>query len=163
VPISDYLRNLRAKIGHDMVFMPGIAAVVLDRDGRVLLQRSRDSGLWGIIGGTPDPGEPLAQAVTREIEEETSIHAHVDRLVGVFTEVPTVYPNHDVVQYMAFVFACSVLSGEPRINDDESHAVSFFELTALPDDLMARHRFYIEAALRHTPSASYFSQGLLRS
>jgi 8-oxo-dGTP pyrophosphatase MutT (NUDIX family) len=156
MPISEYLRGLRAKIGHEYVFMPGVAAVVFNHEGKVLLQRSRDSGLWGIIGGTPDPGEEPAAAAVREIEEETSIKAEAVRLVGVFTEVPTHYPNGDVVQYMAFVFACCALSGDPRVNDDESHAVAYVDYNELPDDLLARHRFYIDLAVQEQRRAQYF-------
>ncbi|MBX3081555.1 MAG: NUDIX domain-containing protein [Anaerolineae bacterium] len=159
MPISEYLRNIRAKIGHDYVFMPGVAAVVFNHEGKILLQRSRDSGLWGIIGGTPDPGEPPAEAAVREIYEETSVRARVDRLVGVFTEVHTHYPNGDIVQYVGIVFVCHAVEGEPRINDDESHAVGFYDPNTLPDDLLARHRFYIELAIQNRREAYYFFDG----
>ena len=159
VPISDYMRNIRDKVGHDFVFMPGVAAVVFNHEGKVLLQRSRDSGMWGVIGGTPDPGEHPAQAVLREVYEETSVHAGVDRLVGVFTEVNTNYPNGDVVQYVGLVFACHAIEGEPRINDDESHAVGYYDTNDLPDDLLARHRFYIDLAIQDRREAFYFFDG----
>jgi 8-oxo-dGTP pyrophosphatase MutT (NUDIX family) len=159
VPISDYMRNIRAKVGHDYVFMPGVAAVVFNHESKVLLQRSRDSGMWGVIGGTPDPGEQPAHAAVREIFEETSVTAAVDRLVGVFTEVPTHYPNGDEVQYVGIVFACHLVEGEPRINDDESHAVGFYDTNDLPDDLLARHRFYIELAIQDRREAFYFFDG----
>jgi 8-oxo-dGTP pyrophosphatase MutT (NUDIX family) len=163
MPISDYLRGLRAKIGHDFVFMPGVAAVVFRYDGKILLQRSRDSGLWGVIGGTPDPGEEPAAAARREIQEETGLTAEIERLVGVFTEANTHYPNGDVVQYIAFVFACRAASGDPRVNDDESHAVGFFGYDDLPDDLLARHRFYINLAIQERPQAQYFFDNKLNT
>jgi 8-oxo-dGTP pyrophosphatase MutT (NUDIX family) len=159
VPISDYLRNVRAKVGHDYVFMPGVAAIVFNHEGKILLQRSRDSGMWGIIGGTPDPGEAPAQAAVREIFEETNVKASVDRLIGVFTEVHTHYPNGDVVQYVAIVFLSHALEGEPRINDDESYAVGYYDTNFLPDDLLARHRFYIELAIQNRREAFYFFDG----
>lgn len=159
--ISEYLRNLRTKIGHDLVFMPGVAGIVFNDENQILLQRSRDSGLWGIIGGSPEPGETPADSIVREIEEETNVKAVVQHLVGVFTEVPTHYPNHDMVQYVAIVFVCKAISGEPLINDDESLAVGYFDPNEMPDDLLARHRNYIDLAVRNRPYSYFIFDGKL--
>ena len=44
MPISPYMRDLRAKIGHDVLLQPGVAAVIFNADGHVLLQRRSDNG-----------------------------------------------------------------------------------------------------------------------
>lgn len=155
--ISDYLKQLRAKIGNDQVFMPGVAGIVFNHENKILLQRSRDSGLWGLVGGSIDPGEAPTTSVVREILEETGIRAKVDYLIGVFTEIPTHYPNGDVTQYMAFVFQCSALDEtEPFIGDDESYEVGYYNFDELPDELLARHRFYLDLAVQEKRRACFF-------
>lgn len=59
--ISSYLSNLRAKIGPALVLMPGVAGIVRDVEGRVLLQRRTDNGEWSLPAGSVDPGEEPAQ------------------------------------------------------------------------------------------------------
>lgn len=69
----DYIEALRQKIGHDLILTLGAGALIEDRDGRLLLQRRPDSGLFGIPGGLVEPGESVLEAVVREVREETGI------------------------------------------------------------------------------------------
>ena len=48
MPIPDFLRTIRAKIGHDYVLLPAVAAVVQRVDGKVLLMRRADNGEWSL-------------------------------------------------------------------------------------------------------------------
>ena len=73
MPISEYIKGLREKIGHDLVLNPGVAALIHDESGRVLLQRRSYDGLWSLPAGAVDPGESPAQAVVREVWEETGL------------------------------------------------------------------------------------------
>src|SRR5438445_431491 len=50
--------------------VPAASAVVADEDGRILLARRRDNGLWTIPGGGMEPGETIAQTAVREVKEE---------------------------------------------------------------------------------------------
>ena len=49
----------------------GICAVARDADGNILLVRRGDLGSWALPGGTLEWGETLAEALPREVEEET--------------------------------------------------------------------------------------------
>jgi ADP-ribose pyrophosphatase YjhB (NUDIX family) len=63
-----------------------VGAVVVHRDGRVLLvRRGRPPsvGAWTLPGGRVEPGESLEQAVLREVLEETSLRARVVCALGV--------------------------------------------------------------------------------
>jgi 8-oxo-dGTP pyrophosphatase MutT (NUDIX family) len=130
--ISPYLRELRDKIGSDPVMIPGIAAVVQNDRGEVLLQRASYDGNWHIIGGAMDPDEQPADAVVREVYEETGLHIRPDRLACVYTLPRTVYPNGDVVIYTAITFACTIIGGHFHIHDDESLELAFFAPDAMP-------------------------------
>jgi ADP-ribose pyrophosphatase YjhB (NUDIX family) len=67
-----------------------VGAVVFDREGRVLLvQRGTPPGAssWTLPGGRVEPGEHLADAVVREVREETSIECRVVCGLGVVSVV----------------------------------------------------------------------------
>ena len=70
--IPDYVRRLRLRVGHDLLWLPGATAVVL-RGDEVLLVRRSDNGQWSPVTGIVDPGEHPARAAVREVMEETGI------------------------------------------------------------------------------------------
>lgn len=47
--------------------------VLLEYDGRLLLERRWDCGQWGLIGGRLRNAEHYAQGIAREVREETGI------------------------------------------------------------------------------------------
>jgi len=68
--------------------MPTVAvgAIVFDSDGRVLLVERGSppgAGLWSVPGGKVERGETLAQAVAREVREETGMIVEVGALACV--------------------------------------------------------------------------------
>ena len=71
MPTPDFILRLREKIGHDLLWLPGVTAVVLDDRNRVLLGRRADNGRWTLITGILEPGEQPAVGVVREVLEET--------------------------------------------------------------------------------------------
>lgn len=151
MPIPAFIRDIRAKAGDVLLFMPAVVMVVFDDRGRVLLNLRSDSGIWALISGIPDPGEQPAEAAVREIEEETGVHAVVERVLSVFTNEPMVHANGDRAQYLDIVLRCRAVGGEARVNDDESLDVRWFALDELPPlGPIARGR--IELALREDPT-----------
>ncbi|MEU5142956.1 NUDIX domain-containing protein [Streptomyces sp. NPDC021139] len=129
----DFIRDLRASAGHQLLWLPGVTAVVFDDEGRVLLGRRSDNGRWSLIGGIPEPGEQPAACAVREVEEETAVQCVVERLVLVQALKPVTYDNGDVCQFMDITFRCRAVGGEARVNDDESLEVGWFAVDALPD------------------------------
>jgi ADP-ribose pyrophosphatase YjhB (NUDIX family) len=129
----DFILRIRERIGHDLLWLPGVTGVVLDADDRVLLVRRSDDGRWTLVTGVLDPGEQPAVGLVREIYEETGVEAEVERLVRVEATEPSAYPNGDQVQYLDLAFRCRALGGEARVNDDESTEVAWFALDALPE------------------------------
>jgi 8-oxo-dGTP diphosphatase len=64
----------------------GIAAAARTPDGRLLLIRRGDTGVWALPGGTLEWGETLRTAVSREVEEETGATVRsLGRLIGVYS------------------------------------------------------------------------------
>lgn len=152
MPIPEFIRDIRAKAGNTLLFMPGVVMVVFDDEGRVLLNHRSDTGQWALIAGIPEPGEQPAEAAVREIYEETAVVAVVERILSVFTNRVVEYPNGHLAQYMDVVMLCRAVGGTAKVNDDESLDVGWFALDALPD-LAPLHHERIALALKDEPAA----------
>lgn len=146
-----FIRRLRRSIGHELLFLPGVSAVVLDDGGRVLLGRRADTDHWSIIGGIPEPGEQPAEAAVREVHEETAVHCVVERVLLVQTLDPVRYPNGDVCQFMDVSLRCRAVAGEARVNDGELVEVGWFASDDLPP-LRPFARDRIRLALTDAPT-----------
>lgn len=128
---------------------PGVAAVVLDPQNRVLLHRRRIGNGWAPPSGAIEPGESVHEALSRELREETGLGVHVERLVGVYSD-----PSFQVVQYpdgrrthfITCLFRCraetSAISGS-----EEGLAWEWFAREALPTDLLPYARRWLDDAL----------------
>jgi ADP-ribose pyrophosphatase YjhB (NUDIX family) len=132
-----------------------VAAIVPDAEGRILLQRRSDNGLWGLPGGSVEIGESVRQAIVREVREETGLAVEVVRLIGVYSD-PTFqvvrYPDDMVVHYVSILFACRI-SGGALQTCEETLDLQFFDPTDLPMDVLPMHRIRIEDAVADRPAA----------
>src|SRR4051794_41874846 len=93
---------------------PAVAALVRDGEGRILLQRRSDNGRWNLPAGAVDPGESPADAVVREVREETGLAVRPVRVAGVFGGRDGLrhrYPNGDEGEFTAIVFECEAGGG----------------------------------------------------
>jgi ADP-ribose pyrophosphatase YjhB (NUDIX family) len=131
VPIPDFVLRLREKVGRDLLWLPGVTAVVLHQDA-VLLVRRADNGEWTPVTGIVDPGEHPAQTARREVLEETGVDCEVEALAWVNVTPPTVHVNGDHAQYLDHTFRCRYVGGDAHPADDESSEVGWFPLTDLP-------------------------------
>jgi 8-oxo-dGTP diphosphatase len=130
--VSPYITRLRAHIGRDLLLLPGASAVVRNDAGQILLVRRGDTGRWSLPAGMIDPGEQPADAVVREVLEETGVRVEIERVGGVATH-PVVYPNGDACEYLAVWFRCRAVGGAPTPDGDESLEVGWFDADDLPD------------------------------
>ncbi len=80
-----------------------VVACIIDDQKRVLLTRrciEPFCGQWVMPGGKVDHGEPLLQALHREVREEVGIDVHVDGLLDVYEHVALGARNdHYVILY----------------------------------------------------------------
>jgi len=83
VPISDYMRCLREKVGPDLLLAPSVTIITFDDQGRILLARHADTGVWVAPGGSVDPHESPADAAVREMWEETGLLVEPTKILGV--------------------------------------------------------------------------------
>jgi ADP-ribose pyrophosphatase YjhB (NUDIX family) len=125
--------------------VPGGSALVLDDEGRVLLQRRTDSGNWAMPGGVMEIGETLPDAVVRETREETGLEVALTGIVGTFTDPRHViaYADGEVRQEFTIVFRARPIGGRLALST-ESTEIGWFaldELADLPMHESTRRRF----------------------
>jgi 8-oxo-dGTP pyrophosphatase MutT (NUDIX family) len=137
MPISPYLKNLRQYVGHDVLLVPGTAAIIRNANGEVLLQRRSDNGQWGLLGGSTDPNESPAEAMVREVYEESGLIVRPVRCIALI-RLDVHYPNGDHLQPTVAVFECEIISGELKSMDGESLELRFFAPEHLPDSEMLK-------------------------
>ena len=139
----------------DLPLKLGVSAVIIDGQGRVLLQRRADNGLWALPGGAVDPNESVSEAVHREVLEETGLEIRVERLVGVYTD-PRVCIARGAdgrwFRFIAFSFLARPTGGSLRLSS-ESTDLAYFSPQHLPPDLFPLHRIRIEDALADREAA----------
>lgn len=110
------------------VVVKGMA--IIRRGGEILLvrqKRPKDSAPnWGLPGGKADPGESPAQAMEREVREETGL---VVRDIGALAYVADYVGSQEEAQ-TAFVFEIRDWEGEPRADDPDGSVIdlAFFPL-----------------------------------
>jgi 8-oxo-dGTP pyrophosphatase MutT (NUDIX family) len=147
----DFIRTIRASAGHQLLWLPGVSAVVLDDRGRILLGRRADNHQWAVPSGIPDPGEQPAACAVREVYEETAVRCVPERVVMVKSGDQVTFGNGDICQFMDITLRCRAVGGEARVNDDESLEVGWFEVDAMPT-MNERQLFRIKQALSDEPT-----------
>ena len=133
--VANYIMDLRKKVGHDRLLFVGTGVIVY-KDGKVLLQKRRDNGLWASHGGAAEIGEYLEDAARRELYEETGLIAGCLELLDIFSgpEGLYTYPNGDDVYVIGACYICRDFSGEINPQAEEVVALEWFEWDNLPGD-----------------------------
>lgn len=128
-----YIMDLRKIVGHRKLLMPG-AGVFPIREGKVLLQRRRDNGLWADHGGSVELSEKVEDAARREMLEETGLIAGELTLLGIYSgmEMDYVYPNGDQVSIIGMYFTCEDFTGTVKLQAEEVTELKWFPLDQLP-------------------------------
>lgn len=151
MPVPPYIVNLRAKIGHDWILSPAASVVIFNDANEILLQRRSDDGRWGMIGGMLDPAEDPSDAAIREAYEEAGVEIYLERLVGIYSgwQNAHTYPNGNQSAFVTTTYKARILRGQPRVNDEESLELAFFNPNALPASVAERHLLRIRHALEN--------------
>ena len=125
------------------------ANVILTCNGKLLLEKRRDSDTWGLVGGGVKNYEEPLDAIAREIKEELGLRVPKDqfRKLAVYGEPGRIaaYCDGSIWRMVVVVFALE-LEKEPQIVlSAESRDMRFFSKEELKDiDIVITHSDIVE-------------------
>lgn len=144
--VSAHIERLRAAVGHELLLLPAVSVLPVDKTGRVLLVRhaGHHDG-WSVLGGGVEIGESPAEAAIREAREEIGADIRLTKLLDVLggPDYEVTYPNGDRVAYVT-----SVYEADPRIADGELSDIAWFSPSELPQLALDRFARALLKAIR---------------
>ncbi|RLV51247.1 NUDIX domain-containing protein [Nocardioides mangrovicus] len=114
-------------------------AVITDERGMLLAHwREHGASAWTLPGGGIDWGEDPADAVVREVREETGYEVVVEALLGIQSRVLTaaqrLLPGEPAQHQVRIVYRCRVVGGELRDEvGGSTDTAGWFALDAIED------------------------------
>jgi ADP-ribose pyrophosphatase YjhB (NUDIX family) len=154
---ESYIGRLRQKVGHDLIKVPGGRIVIEDTEGRVLLQRRSDFRIWGLPAGSPENVETASESIKREAFEETGLEV-LELVPFGYSSNPEYeiieYPNGDRIHAYSLLFVSGRWQGQPVQSNEESLAVAFFSLDALPA-MIPNHRRTLEMYVNYKQTGHF--------
>lgn len=132
--MKDYIKEIRKLIGHETLLTIGCGAIIEDEFGHILLQRRKDTNLWGVPGGLMELGETFLETLAREVYEETNLYIDEPKLFGIYSGPNGFgnYPNGDQVFSIQIIFKTNKFTGVLKQEDEESKEQKFFDRNNLP-------------------------------
>jgi len=129
--------------------VPAAYVFLVDGDDRVLLQLRANTGyydeFWAAsAAGHVEAGEPVTEAAVRETLEELGVHVAADTLEPLTTMHRTAPTGLAVDQRVDFFFACRAWSGAPALQEAKAADLRWFDLDALPENVVHHERFVLD-------------------
>ena len=132
-----YILNLRKRVGHDPLISTGAAGLVYNVSAQLLFVYRSDTHLWGLPSGSKEIGESLAATASREITEETGIHAVNFKFITLLSgpSMQFAYPNGDQIDAVIAVYQAFTQDHQLIPQAGETDKVAFFDLDHLPTQI----------------------------
>jgi ADP-ribose pyrophosphatase YjhB (NUDIX family) len=104
----------------------GVVYRITEHGVEVVICGRTNEGIWGLPKGTPEPGEDLVAAATREVREETGLEVAVEEEIGSirYWFVGEGVRYHKTVHHYLFV----PLGGSLEAHDAEYDRAEWFEV-----------------------------------
>jgi 8-oxo-dGTP pyrophosphatase MutT (NUDIX family) len=144
------------RIGKTATLVPGCAAIIWDQQRqKILLTRRSDNGRWCLPGGGMEPGESAAEAVAREVLEETGLQVEPMRLTGIYTSPDWIieYRDGNRFQVVAMNFEARIIGGKLRLSEETTEFGYFTPEQIKSMDLVEHHPQRIDDALQNRAEA----------
>ena len=120
-----------------------VVAVIVDEAERVLLTRRSIppfKDMWVMPGGKIDLGEPILNALKREVDEEVGLEVEVGPLIDVFEHVT---PGEENCHFIILFYRCRPLHSQVDHNHDEVSEAVWVPRQELPGYAMPDGTRYI--------------------
>ena len=140
----NYIKYIRNLIGHEMLLTVG-CGIIIEDNGRILLQHRVDEDNWCIPGGLMEIGESFEETVKRETFEESGLTITDLKLFGLYSgnNCFVEYPNKDKVYSIQIIFMTKNFNGKLKQTSPECLNHAFFERGSLPSNLNPRQKSFI--------------------
>jgi ADP-ribose pyrophosphatase YjhB (NUDIX family) len=102
----------RPFLGVGALIFRGKRILVIERGGAPL------RGYWSLPGGIVETGETLAEAVRREVREETGLEVRPERIAAVFERIMPDARGRVEYHYVLVDYVCRVVGGVLQPADD---------------------------------------------
>ena len=134
----------------------GCNGIIFDAEGRLLLTRRADNGLWCLPGGRFETGESVTECVEREVWEETGLLVRATHLVGVYSSPDRVlvYRDGRRLHFVALSFLCEVVGGQLGLSE-ETTEYGYFAGHEVPSDLLPHHVERVADAFAWRPGTTF--------
>ena len=125
------------------------ANVIITCDGKLLLEKRRDSDTWGLVGGGVKKYETELQAIAREVYEELGIRIPKERFqkLAVYGEPGRIaaYRDGSIWRMVIVVFGLDLETEPDMTISAESKDLRFFSKEELADiDIVITHSDIVE-------------------
>ena len=125
------------------------ANAIITCNGKLLLEKRRDSDTWGLVGGGVKKQETTLQAITREIYEELGLRVPKERFrkLGVYGEPGRIaaYRDGSVWRMVIVVFALDFPAMPKMTISNESKELRFFSKEELQNiEIVITHSDIVE-------------------
>jgi 8-oxo-dGTP diphosphatase len=126
-----------------------VVAAIVDDEGRVLLTRRSVPPFldqWVMPGGKVDLGEPIHEALKREVHEEVGLEVEIEGLIDVFEHLT---PGEENCHFVILYYRCRPLYCDVVPNEKEVSEVAWVPCVELPRYAMPAGARYILGKLFH--------------
>ena len=121
--------------------VPVVAAVILDKEKRILLVKRGEepcTGRWALPSGFIEIDEIPEESVIREMREEVNLNCRIRSLLGLYQQRGWRYKSVIVLAYIL-----DVIKGNAKAGDDAVD-LRYFDYQNLPEIPFKSHREIIE-------------------
>ncbi len=134
-PVDPVKEKIRMKRKYPRYPIPAVSGVVLNNKNEVLAIRrgtNPGKGQWSLPGGAVHLGEPIRDAVRREIREECGIEVSVIEILGIFDRIFRNKQGRVEYHYVLVSFLCRLEEGQLSAQSD-AQAVRWIGRNQLDD------------------------------
>ena len=144
---ESYHGKLRALAGdEEVLIMVGARCLLRDDQGRILLIKRSDNGLWAVPAGGMELDDSVRQCAIREVYEETGLTPTELAPIAILSGAESTETNQwgHTYQFHMTVFLATAWTGELVTQTDETTDAGWFH----PDQLPTAHTAIVDMSLR---------------
>ena len=111
------------------------ACIIIKHDGKILLEKRKDSNRWALVGGGLKVDESLERCIIREVNEETSLKINENELkfFKIYSDPSRIaeYPDDNILRIITVCYFTEIDKKIDLICSKESEELKFFSFKEL--------------------------------